>query len=101
MIVVPQVSDAWVEMLCSFCIIHGDDLIGPVGLPGLAAVGGDGLGPIGHYLVTLGVYRPGEAHDDGLAVESVGTLEDAHVAFEFAHHRRLDDAAREAVVHPV
>src|SRR6202034_2909140 len=70
---------------------------GPVGLPGLAAVAGESLFPVGGG---RGDTRPGEAHFDGLAAQSIVGIERAHAILEAPLHRRVQIAGVAAVVPP-
>src|SRR6185437_10433180 len=70
---------------------------GPVGLPGLAAVAGEGLLPVGGG---SGDARPDEAHFDGLAAQAVIGIEGAHAVLETALHRRVQVGGGIAAVIP-
>jgi len=52
-------------------------------------------------LRTFGIHRPRETDDYWFAVESVRSFEYPNIAVKFADYRRLNDASREFIVHPV
>src|SRR5580700_1826648 len=63
---------------------------GPVGLPGLTAVRGERLLPVGR---SGGDPRPREARPDGPAVEYLVAVETADAVLEAADHRRQPEEA--------